>query len=316
MTIISPIFVPMSSNTKVAYFQLHIAVLLFGITAILGKLISIGEAPLVWHRLWISVLGLLFIPGAIKGIKALGKRDLKRFAGIGCLVILHWVTFYGSIKIGNSASVTLACLSTTTLFTSILEPLIVRTRFNRMELLLGLFVIVGIWFVAQVGALYYTAIIVGLISAFLAALFSVLNKRYIGLHFSPSVTIVELSAGWLFLNAVMLLTDRWHISKMIPTAKDWIYLFVLGILCTSVAFALSLEALKKLSAFVSNLSISLEPVYGILLAVWVLNESRQLNTSFYIGTSILLLAVLIHPFLTRIQTKRELRLKNNVRTEI
>lgn len=300
----------MSANTKVAYFQLHIAVLLFGITAILGKLISIDEAPLVWHRLWISVLGLLFIPGAIRGIKAMSKRDLGRFAGIGCLVILHWVTFYGSIKIGNSASVTLACLSTTTLFTSVLEPLIVRTRFNKMELMLGIFVIIGIWFVAQVGALYYTAIAVGLVSAFLAAFFSVLNKRYIGLHFSPSVTIVELSAGWVFLNYVMLITNRWHFGSMIPTRDDWVYLFILGIFCTSVAFALSLEALKKLSAFVSNLSISLEPVYGILLAVWLLNESEQLNTSFYIGTSILLLAVLIHPFLTRFQSTRAQRLKD------
>lgn len=295
-----------------AYVQLHIAVLLFGITAILGKLISIAEGPLVWHRLWISVLGLLFIPGAIRGIRALGRADLFRFAGIGCLVILHWVTFYGSIKIGNSASVTLACLSTTTLFTSVLEPLIVRTKFNKMELLLGMFVIVGIWFVAQVGALYYKAIVVGLISAFLAAFFSVLNKRYIGMHFSPSVTIVELSAGWLFLNLVMFLTDRWHFSSMIPTRDDWVYLFILGIFCTSVAFALSLEALKKLSAFVSNLSISLEPVYGILLAVWLLNESEQLNASFYTGTIILLSAVVIHPFITRFQAKKERRLKDAV----
>ena len=172
----------MSQPRKKAYIQLHIAVLLFGFTAILGKLILLNESALVWHRLWISVGGLIFLRGTIAGIRKLSKQDLLRFSGIGCLVILHWLTFYGSIKIGNSASIALACLSTTTLFTSILEPIITRSKFNKIEILLGLFVIVGIYFVSQVGEFYYLAIVVGLISAFFASLFSTLNKKYIALY--------------------------------------------------------------------------------------------------------------------------------------
>jgi drug/metabolite transporter (DMT)-like permease len=299
----------MSQQRKKAYIQLHIAVLLFGFTAILGKLILLDESPLVWHRLWISVGGLIFLRGTIAGIRKLSKQDLMRFSGIGCLVILHWLTFYGSIKIGNSASIALACLSTTTLFTSILEPIITRSKFNKIEILLGLFVIVGIYFVSQVGAFYYLAIVVGLISAFFASLFSTLNKKYIANHNTLSVSVVELSVGWLFLTAIMFFRGNLVWSTMIPSNSDWIYLFILGLLCTSVAFALSLEALKQLSAFISNLSITLEPVYGIILAVVLLHEDSQLNTKFYIGTAILLLAVALHPFLTQWDEKRKRRIR-------
>lgn len=299
----------MSQPRKKAYIQLHIAVLLFGFTAILGKLILLDESPLVWHRLWISVGGLIFLPGTIAGIRKLNRQEFLRFSGIGCLVILHWITFYGSIKIGNSASIALACLSTTTLFTSILEPIITRSKFNKIEILLGLLVIVGIWFVSQVGSFYYMAIFVGLISAFFASLFSTLNKKYIANHNTLSVSVVELSIGWLFLNLVMFARGNWIWSTMIPSNTDWIYLFILGLICTSVAFALSLEALKQLSAFISNLSITLEPVYGIILAVVLLHEDSQLNTKFYIGTSILLLAVALHPFLTQWDEKRKRRIR-------
>lgn len=292
------------SGKRRAYIQLHTAVLLFGFTAILGKLISLNGASLVWHRLWISVLGLLFIPGAIRGIKAMKSSEVWRFSGIGVLVIVHWVTFYGSIKLGNSASVTLACLSTTTLFTSFLEPAIMRTAFNKIEIFLGLLVIVGIWLVTRVGEAYYTAIITGLFSAFVAALFSTLNKKYIGSHHSISVTMVELGAGWVALTVIWFLSGYLNPADLHPESSDWVYLILLSLICTSLAFALSLEALKVLSAFVSNLAISLEPVYGILLAIWILHEGNQLNPSFYAGTMILLLAVLAHPFLVKWQDRR------------
>jgi drug/metabolite transporter (DMT)-like permease len=296
-----------NKSTQKAYLQLHIAVLLFGVTAILGKLITLEQTALVWNRLWIAILGLVFIPGVIKGIRNIKKINFLRFSGIGVLVCLHWLTFYGSIKIGNNASVTLACLATTSLFTSILEPLITKSKFQWIELFLGALVIVGIYFLTGVGEAFYLAIVVGLISAFLAALFSVLNKKYITGQNSISVSVIELSSGFLLLTILYPVLQYFlPQSQWFPSGNDWIWLFLLGWLCTSVAFVLSMEALKEISAFISNLTINLEPVYGILLAIWLLNEDADLNFNFYIGTCIILLSVILHPFLVKMQKRRML----------
>lgn len=301
-----------SKDKQKAYLQLHIAVLLFGITAILGKLISIDSIALVWNRLWIAVIGLLFIPGAYRGIRKIAKRDLIRFMGIGVIVALHWMTFYGSIKLGNNASITLACLATSTLFTSFIEPLITKSKMQWMEVFLGLLVIVGIAFLKGVGEAYYPAIIVGLASALLASLFSSINKKYISNQNSISVSIVELSSGFVFISLMYPVIQRYlPQNTWMPAIDDWVYLVILGILCTSVAYVLALNSLKHLSAFISNLSVNLEPVYGILLAIWLLNEDQELNSKFYIGTGIILTAVLLHPILLRIMRRRANRHNNS-----
>jgi drug/metabolite transporter (DMT)-like permease len=263
-----------SSKNK-AYIQLHIAVFLFGFTAILGKLISLNEVALVWNRLWIAILGLIFIPGVFKGILLITKKNLLKFIGIGVLVALHWLTFYGSIKVGQSASVTLACLATASLFTSVLEPLITRSKFEWIELLLGVIVILGIYLLSGIGESYYSAIIIGIVSAFLAALFSTLNKKYIAGQNTLSVTTIELSSGFLFISiAYPFINAFMPQNQWMPIGTDWVWLIILGLLCTSLAFALAIHSLKELSAFISNLSINLEPVYGILLAIWLLNEEN------------------------------------------
>lgn len=284
---------------------MHSAVLLFGITAILGKLISLNSLPLVWNRLWIAVIGLLFIPGAIRGLRQMTRKNIFLFSGIGLVVALHWITFYGSVKLGDSASVTLACMATASLFTSILEPLITKSKFQPIELVLGILVIIGILFLTGVGSAYYLAIAVGLISAFLAALFSTLNKKHLGSNNSISVSVLELSSGFILITLLSpVLIWLFPTMQWMPIKTDWLYLLILGLLCTSVAYVLALSALKHLSAFVSNLSVNLEPVYGILLAIWLLNEDKDLNTQFYIGTGIILLAVILHPVLNRIIKNR------------
>jgi drug/metabolite transporter (DMT)-like permease len=293
-----------SSNKQKAYLQLHLAVFLFGFTAILGKLITLEQTALFWNRLWIASLGLVFIPGVLKGIKAIDRKNLIRFAAIGVIVALHWLTFYGSIKVGNSASVTLACLATSSLFTSVLEPLITKSKFQWLELVLGLLVIVGIYFLSGVGEAYYWAIIIGIISAFLASLFSTYNKKYIKENNTLSVSTIELFSGFLMITICYpLLQYLLPQPQWFPVGQDWLWLIILGLLCTSLAFALSLNALKEISAFISNLSINLEPVYGILLAIWILNEDADLNFDFYLGTAIILLAVLLHPIIIKVKKK-------------
>jgi drug/metabolite transporter (DMT)-like permease len=294
-------------NTKQkAYLQLHVAVLLFGITAILGKIITLDEIALVWNRLWIAVLGLLFIPGAYRGLLKIERKNFLRFVGIGVIVALHWITFYGSIKLGNSASVTLACLATSSLFTAILEPLITKSKFQIIELFLGLLVIAGIMFLTGVGEAYYMAIVVGLISAILASTFSALNKKYIGHQNSISVSIIELASGFVFISLCFPLVEQFiPQNSWIPQQQDWVYLIILGVLCTSVAYVLALNALKQLSAFIATLSVNLEPVYGILLAIWLLKENQDLNQDFYIGTGIILTAVLLHPILIKLTNRKK-----------
>jgi drug/metabolite transporter (DMT)-like permease len=287
---------------------MHIAIFLFGFTAILGKLITLKEIPLVWNRLWVAVLGLIILPGVLRGLTRISAKNLLRFSGIGVIVALHWITFYGSIKIGNSASITLACLATTSLFTSLLEPLITKSKFNWIELILGLLVILGIILLTGVGELYYTAIIVGLISAFLAAFFSVLNKKYITGQNTISVSVVELFSGFVFISLCFpLISIYGNQSHWFPQNTDWLWIAILGIFCTSIAYVLSLNSLKELSAFVANLSINLEPVYGIILAALIFHESQDLNLSFYLGTSIILLAVLLHPVLVKIEKQKRKR---------
>lgn len=280
---------------------MHLAVFFFGFTAILGKLISLNEVPLVWHRLWISCVGLLFIPKILKHIRSIDKKQLLRFALIGTLTTIHWVTFYGSIKLGNNASITLACLATSTLFTAFLEPLLTGSKISLVEVFLGLMVIVGITLLTGVGETYYPAIIMGLVSAFFASLFSTLNKKYVKEEKSTAVTFIELFSGLIMLTIIApFYLDDFKWAMFTPSPDDWIYLLILGLVCTCLAFVISLNALKVLTAFISNLSINLEPVYGIILAAIIFNESSELNQSFYIGTAIILLAVVIYPVLNKL----------------
>lgn len=309
----------MSNQKSLAYFQIHTAVLLFGFTAILGKLIVFDQLALVWHRLWISVLGLFFVPNVIRGIRKISKQDLFRFMGIGVLVSIHWVTFYGSIKIANSSSIALVCLATSTLFVSLLEPLITKSKFQSVEFVLGMLVIVGLLLVLNVGSAYYLAIFVGLISAFFAALFSVLNKKYLQNHNTLSVSVIELFSGFVFLSLIIPIKENGFNLSQYSLFRDdlyavysvfglkfhsFFYLIILGLLCTSLAYALSLSSLKVLSAFTTNLAINLEPVYGIVMAAVLFNENESLNIWFYIGTCIILLSVVIHPFLIKFTDKR------------
>ncbi|MFM9945209.1 MAG: DMT family transporter [Bacteroidia bacterium] len=303
-----------------AYVKLHIAIFLFGFTAILGKLITLEQIGLVWNRLWISFVGLLILPGVIMGLKNLSKKEILRFTGIGVLVALHWVTFYGSIKLGDSASVTLACLATSPLFTSFIEPLITKRRVLKTEVFLGLLTILGVYFVTGVGSFFYPAIFAAIVSALMASTFSTLNKKYIAQHNTLSISVIEFFSGWSFLCLLLPfyfywdsnfsimpqtidLTRSWHFTWL-GIHSDWYYLIVLGLLCTCLAFVLNLNALKHVSAFTANLSINLEPVYGIILAAIIFKENTELNLEFYLGTGIILSCVILHPLLQKYETRK------------
>ncbi|MCC6817744.1 MAG: DMT family transporter [Bacteroidia bacterium] len=307
----------MDKDLRNAYVQLHIAVFIFGFTAILGKLISADHFTLVWHRMWLAAFGFFFIPGFIRALKQTSLKYLIQLFGIGVLVAIHWLTFYGSIKIGNSASLTLGCFGLTSTFTSILEPLIYRKRFIVLDVVLGLMALLGIALIAlyapeesQNGGHYGLAIAVGVFSTFVAALFSTINSTLANKIDTKVMSFAELSGGFLFLcillgfslnlNEVLPI----HAFKIWPTTNapqfidsiyaDFIWIALLALVCTNVAFVMNLNAMKKVSAFTANLAINLEPVYGILLAAAIFKEHQYLNLQFYLGAGIILSSVVIH----------------------
>jgi drug/metabolite transporter (DMT)-like permease len=276
-----------------AFFQLHIAVLLAGLTGILGKLISLNEGLLVWWRLFITAVSLWLLAAVRRQDIRIDRRDLWRIIGIGGIAALHWVCFYGSIKYSN-VSVALLCFSAVGFFTAIIEPLVLGHRLDVVELLLGLLVIGGIFFIFQVDPHYKTGIAIGLVSSLFASIFPVLNKPILRRVPPGTVTLYELSGGCLVLTLLMpFYLQLFPAPSLVPGLADLGWLLVLSWVCTVLAFNLQMFALQKISAFTVSLSYNLEPVYGILLAFAVFREDKYLNKGFYVGLGIILGSIML-----------------------
>ena len=221
--------------------------------------------------------------------------------GIGVLVALHWITFFGAIKYSN-ASITLIALATASFFTAFIEPLILKKPFSPIEMGLGLLIVPGMVLVVKnIDLSMHIGIYLGLISSLLAVIFSVLNKKYIDDVDPMTITFIELGSAWLFISCCLpfLFTYSEEPIFFWPTAMDLVYLLVLALACTTLAYILSLRALKHLSAFATNLTINLEPVYGIILAWLILNENQELDSGFYYGCLLIVSVVFAYPFLKK-----------------
>jgi drug/metabolite transporter (DMT)-like permease len=293
----------MNAATK-AQLQIHFCVLLWGFTAILGKLITLPALPLVWWRMLLVVLVLAFVPRVWRTLRAMSLRLCSAYAGIGVLVALHWLTFYGAIKLAN-ASVAATCIALATVFTALVEPWLTGARFSRRDLTLGLAVLPGVALVTGgVPANMRLGIAVGALSALLVAIFGSLNKRFVH-HGEPlTVTALELGAGMLTLTLLAPLMPFLFAPFAgevfaVPGERDLLLLLTLALACTLLPFALSFVALRHMSAFAAQLAINLEPVYAILLAILLLDEQRELTPLFYLGVVIILGAVAMHPLLSR-----------------
>jgi len=288
-----------------ALFQIHFCVVLWGFTAILGKLITLPAIPLVWWRLLLVTAALACFPRVWRALRTIPPRLALVYAGIGCVVAVHWLAFYGSVKLAN-ASVAATCMALAPAVTALIEPWITGARFERHNLLLGLLVIPGVALV--VGGIprdMHLGFWVGVASAALAAVFNAMNKRYLGHHDAMAVTWIELGAGFLLVAAIspFAAPEGGHI--VLPTAQDGAWLAVLAILCTLIPFAISLATLRHLSAFTAQLAINLEPVYAIAIAVLFLGEARDLDVLFFLGVAIVIGAVFGHGYLqTRLTDQR------------
>jgi drug/metabolite transporter (DMT)-like permease len=278
---------------KKAFLQLHAAIFLAGFTGVLGRLITINEGLLVWYRMFFSAVFLLALSFFSKKIKFLPWRQALPLIGIGAIVALHWVFFYGSVKYAN-VSVSLVCFSTMGFFSAFLDPLISKRKMDLIEILLGIMVMLGVYLIFHFDQAYRWGIIYGIISSILAAVFTIINKKYVDKHDAQIITFYELGGGWLSLNFVLPFYLQFvDFSSYFPNLSDFLWLLVLSLFCTVLAFNLSIKALKKISPFTVNLSYNLEPVYGILLAFVIYKEHLDLEISFYAGLFIIFLTVVI-----------------------
>lgn len=277
-----------------ALLQIHVCVMLWAFTAILGRLITLPATQLVAWRLILVVALLALLPQVWRAVRGIGGRQALIFLGIGAIVALHWLAFYGAIKASN-ASVATICLAVAPVTIALLEPLLHGARLRSGDLALGVAVVPGIALVVGgVPAGMQHGVLLGVLAALLVAIYMMLNKRWIGSEDPLGVTAIEFAGGLV----VTLLLLPWlapeSSGQFLPAPRDLVLLLVLAALCTIVPFALSLLALREVSAFTAQLAVNLEPIYAIALAAWLLGEAAELGTRFYIGAALVLVAVLGH----------------------
>lgn len=289
----------MESKSR-AYLQLHTAMVLFGLTSILGAVISLPALSLVWWRVGLAGLGLWLILQTMRLPYQLPRRSAGVFLAIGMLVGLHWLAFFGSIKLAN-ASIGVICMATSALFSAFLEPWILRTRMQVREVLLGLLIIPGIVLITNdLAGTQVWGVLVGLLSTVLFVLFSILNKKLMGTTPPMVITFWEMSGAWLVMSVVLgAMGMSSTASRWWPDSQDLLYLGILAFLCTNVGYILGLQALKNLTPFTVNLTFNLEPVYGIILAWLLLGEDKELKSTFYLGSVWILAILFLHAWVDR-----------------
>lgn len=287
-----------------ALIQLHLSVFLAGFTGILGKLIDLNEGLLVWYRMSITAVSLWILFYFQGALRKMTLQQILPIGGTGVVIALHWLFFYGSIKYSN-VSIGVVCFSLTSLFTAIFEPLITRRKPDVVELLLSALTLGGILLIFHFDVQYRTGIILGIISAAMCALFTVFNKIQLKTYDIKTITLYELTVGALVLTIFLpLYLHIFPVATIMPTQSDWIYLLFLAWVCTIGLYLLSMHALNKISAFTVNLTFNLEPVYSIILAFILFHENKELNTSFYVGLSCIILSVVLQMIRVSAQSRK------------
>ncbi len=274
---------------------LHFTVLIWGFTGVLGELISVSALHLVWYRVLIAAISLYVFFLYKKKTIRVSKEQIWQYLGVGVLVGLHWVLFFHAIKI-STVSVTLVTLSSVTLFTAILEPIINRKRIAISDVLVGLLIIFGIYLIFKFEFKYFWGIVFGLSCAFCASIFSILNARMVKKASPSIITFYEMIGAFLVVSGLLVYTGQFD-SQMILSQKDLMYLLLLGVVCTAFAYVLGVAVMKELSAFTVALTTNLEPVYGIILALLIFGQREAMSTGFYFGAVIILGAVFVYPYL-------------------
>lgn len=273
------------------YLHLHFIVFIWGFTAVLGALISIDAIPLVWYRMSIaSILILGWVTYKRIPLK-FSPKTMVVFLLAGAIIAVHWLTFFAAIKIAN-VSITLAIMSTGSLFAAILEPIFYKRKVIWYELVFGLIVVVGLYIIFQVEGDYTWGIVLALISAFLSAVFSVINGKLAKQYNASAISFYELFFGVCCISIYLLFSGGFDASFFSLSLTDWGYLFILASACTAYAFIASVHVMKWISPYTVMLTINMEPVYGIVLALFILGDSENMGPQFYYGAAIIIATVI------------------------
>lgn len=301
---------------KKGFTQINLAVILWGFTAILGKAISLSAPVLVWYRMLIASAILWLIISYRKEWPQLAKNDLKRLILIGILFSIHWIAFYGCVKLAN-ASIAVVCLACASVFTAVLDPLLNKQKINKKELLLGLLAVLGVICIYTLHSPtdeqatapmvnFNLGLLLGVLASVISSLFSVLNKPLAEKYSARPLVFSEMVGGLTFLSllAPIYLYMQPNV-QLSPVGFDYLWIFILGYCCTVWAQSLAMSSLKTLSPFTVTLSVNLEPVYGILLAFLIFKENNQLGYGFYIGLVFIFTSVALQTALTLRQVKQK-----------
>lgn len=293
----------METSLRKNLIILHLTVLVWGFTGILGALISIDAVQMVWYRVLIASISLgIYFYGRNISVSVSRVQFLKFFF-TGSIVAIHWIFFFHAIKVAN-VSVSLICLSSVTLFIAILEPLIKKQKISKGDIAIGILIIVGIYLIFKFEGKYTTGIIFGLLSAIAASLFSTINSTLVQ-KTSPSIIgFYELSGAFFWITIYRLYTGELLNETFILSTSDWIYLFILGTICTALAYVAGVGVMRTLSAFRVALITNLEPVYGILLAFLFFGSREHMSSGFYAGSALILAAVFLYPVYKKRKNKQ------------
>lgn len=279
-----------SGNLK-SYLNLHLIVFIWGFTAVLGELISIRDASLVWYRMGLAGIFIFIYLLLTKKRFVLPGKALLQFVMVGLLISIHWIFFFRAIDISN-VSVTLAMFSTGAFFASILEPIFYKRKMLWYEILFGLIIIGGLCMIMNVEVKYLEGMICALFSVFVGVMFTIFNGKLTQQYDSAVISLYEFFSGFIFVSLYLLYDGRFTPEFFRISSADWMYLFILSSVCTAYAFTASVNVMRRLSPYTVMLTTNLEPVYGIFLAYFIIGDSEKMSVPFYIVSAIILTTVI------------------------
>ncbi len=284
------------------YLHLHFLVFLWGFTAILGVLISIPSVEMVFYRTLLAAIGLGVVIHFSKGSFAVSPRDFVKLILVGFIIGIHWTTFFASAKVSN-VSVSLVGFATASLWTAFLEPLSQRMKVKPLEIFLGILVLIGLYIIFSVDFKYPMGMVLGVASGLTAAIYAILNARLVKRIDRYTINFYEMIGGCMVTALFFPIYQNYFaengVLQLNPTPMDWVYILILALVCSVYAYSKMISLLKTVSVFLIQLTINLEPVYGIVMAVIIFGQKEKMSTNFYVGTVIILSAVLLYPILKK-----------------
>ena len=288
--------------TRADYFKLHFIVFIWGFSGILGKLVVIPAYEMVFYRTILSAIGIGMVMLAVKENFKVEPKVFIHLLFIGVIVAVHWLSFFASARVSN-VSVSLVGFATNSLWTALLDPLFNRNAVKKFELVLGLIVIFGLYIIFSFDFQYHLGLLLGVLSGFTSALFSIFNARMVKRNPAYTICFYEMIGAFLglalFLPVYKMTWAANETLQLIPSAMDWVYMIILTVSCSVYAYTTAVELMKKVSVFLIQLTLNLEPVYGIIMAVIIFGAEEKMGLNFYVGTLIILSAVLCYPFLRK-----------------